>query len=89
MRYERLKNRLSQAMKEKYISRQQLFARYVDQLAGLAPTNRLKGGYVFAQTEEGRPVASIEQVEKELPFFITFSDGQAKVLPVSVKKNKK
>ena len=89
MQYERLENRLSQAIREKYISRQQVFARYVEKLSGLAPTNRLRGGYVFAQTKEGRPVASIEQVEKELPFFITFSDGQAKVVPVSVKKNKK
>ena len=59
--YERLENRLSQAIKEKYRSRQQMFSRYVDQLSGLAPTNRLKGGYAFAQTKDGRPVASIEQ----------------------------
>lgn len=51
--YERLENRLSQAIKEKYRSRQQMFSRYVDQLSGLAPTNRLKGGYAFAQTKDG------------------------------------
>lgn len=87
--YERLENRLSQAIKEKYRSRQQMFSRYVDQLSGLAPTNRLKGGYAFAQTKEGRPVASIEQLEKEVPFFLTFSDGEAEVIPVHLKKNKK
>lgn len=87
--YERLENRLSQAIKEKYRSRQQMFSRYVDQLSGLAPTNRLKGGYVFAQTKNGRPVASIEQLEKEVPFSLTFSDGEAEVIPVHLKKNKK
>nr|WP_300649164.1 exodeoxyribonuclease VII large subunit [uncultured Anaerobutyricum sp.] len=87
--YERLENRLSQAIKEKYRSRQQMFSRYVDQLSGLAPTNRLKGGYAFAQTKEGRPVASIEHLEKEVPFFLTFSDGEAEVIPVHLKKNKK
>ena len=87
--YERLENRLSQAIKEKYRSRQQMFSRYVDQLSGLAPTNRLKGGYAFAQTKNGRPVASIEQLEKEVPFSITFSDGEAEVIPVHLKKNKK
>lgn len=83
--YERLENRLSQAIKEKYRSRQQMFSRYVDH----APTNRLKGGYAFAQTKNGRPVASIEQLEKEVPFSLTFSDGEAEVIPVHLKKNKK
>ena len=87
--YERLENRLSQAIKEKYRSRQQMFSRYVEQLSGLAPTNRLKGGYAFAQTKNGRPVASIEQLEKEVPFSLTFSDGEAEVIPVHLKKNKK
>ena len=87
--YERLENRLSQAIKEKYRSRQQMFSRYVDQLSGLAPTIRLKGGYAFAQTKNGRPVASIEQLEKEVPFSLTFSDGEAEVIPVHLKKNKK
>ena len=87
--YERLENRLSQAIKERYRSRQQMFSRYVDQLSGLAPTNRLKGGYAFAQTKNGRPVASIEQLEKEVPFSLTFSDGEAEVIPVHLKKNKK
>lgn len=87
--YERLENRLSQAIKEKYRSRQQMFSRYVDQLSGLAPTNRLKGGYAFVQTKNGRPVASIEQLEKEVPFSLTFSDGEAEVIPVHLKKNKK
>lgn len=87
--YERLENRLSQTIKEKYRSRQQMFSRYVDQLSGLAPTNRLKGGYAFAQTKNGRPVASIEQLEKEVPFSLTFSDGEAEVIPVHLKKNKK
>lgn len=87
--YECLENRLSQAIKEKYRSRQQMFSRYVDQLSGLAPTNRLKGGYAFAQTKNGRPVASIEQLEKEVPFSLTFSDGEAEVIPVHLKKNKK
>lgn len=87
--YERLESQLSQAIKEKFNSRQQRFLRYTDQLSGLAPTTRLKGGYVFAQTKDGQPLASVEQVHKEVPFSITFSDGQAEVLPVSVKKNKK
>lgn len=87
--YERLESQLSQAIKDKFISRQQRFLRYTDQLSGLAPTTRLKGGYVFAQTKEGQPLASVEQVHKEVPFVITFSDGQAEVMPVSVKKNKK
>lgn len=87
--YERLQNKLFQVIKEKYTSRQQKFLRYTDQLSGLAPTTRLKGGYVFAQTGEGQPLASIDQVHKEVPFFVTFSDGQAEVMPVSVKKDKK
>ena len=87
--YERLESRLKQAMQEKYQSRQQQFTRYVDKLSALSPTSRLRGGYVFAQTKEGNPLSSVGQIEKEQPFFITFSDGQAEVIPVSVKKNKK
>ena len=87
--YERLEGRLKQAMLDKYQSRQQQFTRYVDRLSALSPTSRLRGGYVFAQTKEGNPLTSAEQIEKETPFFITFPDGQAEVMPVSVKKNKK
>lgn len=87
--YERLESRLNQAIRDKYQSRQLQFTRYIDKLSAMSPTSRLRGGYVFAQTKEGSPLASVEQVEKEQPFFITFSDGQAVVLPVSVKKNKK
>ena len=87
--YERLEGRLQQAMRDKYQSRQQQFTRYVDRLSALSPTSRLRGGYVFAQTKEGNPLTSAGQIEKENPFFITFSDGQAEVMPVSVKKNKK
>lgn len=87
--YERLESRLFQAIKEKYTVRQQQYVRYVDQLSGLSPTARLKGGYVFAQTREGQPISSIEQVKKETPFWVTFSDGQAEVKPVYLKKNKK
>ena len=87
--YERLEGRLQQAMRDKYQSRQQQFTRYVDRLSALSPTSRLRGGYVFAQTKEGNPLISAGQIEKENPFFITFSDGQAEVMPVSVKKNKK
>ena len=87
--YERLESRLNQAMRDKYQSRQQQFTRYVDKLSALSPTSRLRGGYVFAQTKEGSPLASVGQIERDHPFFITFSDGQAEVMPVSVKKNKK
>ena len=87
--YERLEGRLQQAMRDKYQSRQQQFIRYADRLSALSPTSRLRGGYVFAQTKEGNPLTSAGQIEKETPFFITFSDGQAEVMPVSVKKNKK
>ena len=77
--YERLEGRLQQAMRDKYQSRQQQFTRYVDRLSALSPTSRLRGGYVFAQTKEGNPLTSAGQIEKENPFFITFSDGQAEV----------
>ena len=87
--YERLESRLVQAMRDKYQSRQQQFTRYVDRLSALSPTSRLRGGYVFAQTKEGNPLASASQIEKNQSFFITFSDGQAEVMPLSVKKNKK
>ena len=89
MSHQRLEGRLQQAMRDKYQSRQQQFTRYVDRLSALSPTSRLRGGYVFAQTKEGNPLTSAGQIEKENPFFITFSDGQAEVMPVSVKKNKK
>lgn len=65
-----------------------MFSRYVDQLSGLLQRS-INGGYAFAQTKDGRPVASIEQLEKEVPFFLTFSDGEAEVIPVHLKKNKK
>lgn len=87
--YEHLEGKLTQAIRDKYQSRQQQFTRYLDRLSALAPTSRLRGGYVFAHTKEGSPLTSVDQIEKEQSFFITFSDGQAEVMPVSVKKNKK
>lgn len=87
--YERLEHRLIQAMKEKYADRQQQFFRYVDKLSGLSPTSRLRGGYVFAQTKEGQPIASVEQVKEGQSFFVTFSDGEAEVMPLITRKDTK
>ena len=57
-----------------------------ERLNGLSPTARLTGGYVFAQDERGRPVASVEQLTVGEPFWLIFSDGRAEVEPVSVRK---
>lgn len=87
--YERLEHRLIQAMKEKYADRQQKFLRYVDKLSGLSPTSRLRGGYVFAQTKEGQPIASVNQIEEGHSFFVTLSDGEAEVMPLIIRKDTK
>ncbi len=87
--YERLEHRLIQAMKEKYTDRQQKFLRYVDKLAGLSPTSRLRGGYVFAQTKEGQPIASVKQIEEGQSFFVTLSDGEAEGMPLIIRKDTK
>lgn len=87
--YERLEHRLIQAMQDKYRNKQQIYERYLDKLSGLAPTSRLRGGYAFAQTKEGRPVTSVEQLEKSQIFSITFSDGEADVMPITIKKKTK
>lgn len=85
--YERLEGRLQQAMRDKYQSRQQQFTRYVDRLSALSqhPSERR---ICICTNERGNPLTSAGQIEKENPFFHYFSDGQAEVMPVSVKRIK-
>lgn len=86
MATERLKEQLDLAMREKLRQRKQEYALYLERLCALAPTARLKGGYVFAHDALGHPVTSVKGIEKNRSFFLTFSDGEAEVVPVSVRK---
>ena len=61
----------------------------------ISPAILIGSSYNYFAVSKKRPDLKAEldqamqRIEKENPFFITFSDGQAEVMPVSVKKNKK
>ena len=50
----------------------------------LAPTSRLRGGYVFAQTREGRALSSARMLKPGDPLQLIFADGRAEVETLSV-----
>lgn len=86
MHLESLHDRLHQAMERRLAGARHALSLRAERLNGLSPTARLTGGYVFAQDERGRPVASVEQLTVGEPFWLIFSDGRAEVEPVSVRK---
>ncbi|MBQ9157224.1 MAG: exodeoxyribonuclease VII large subunit [Eubacterium sp.] len=50
-----------------------------ERLTSASPSARLKGGYVFAQDQEGHPIVSVKRLKPREPFTLIFSDGQAQV----------
>lgn len=58
-----------------------------ERLNALSPTARLRGGYVFAQDQQERPVTSVKQLAPDQALSLIFRDGCAKVVPVSVREN--
>ncbi len=81
--YERLRSQLLVAVKEKLTDRQKDFSRYTERLSALAPTARLRGGYVFARQQDGTPLSSVSQVKEKTAFTLVFADGETEVVPVS------
>ena len=78
--HQKMQERLTQARHRLYLQ--------AERLHGLSPTARLTGGYAFAQDGEGRPVTSVEQLAVGTPFSLIFSDGEASVTPLSVRKKR-
>jgi len=70
---------LHQPVSGKLRERKQEYSECLLSLSALSPTNRLRGGYTFAQTNEGVPVVSAASLEEGDQLELVFSDGQAQV----------
>ena len=76
--------RLEAAAEGKFQLRQQEYQMLLLKLSALSPTSRLRGGYVFAQTREGRAVSSVRMLKPGDPLQLIFADGRAEVETLSV-----
>ena len=76
--------RLAAAAEGKFHLRQQEYQVLLLKLSALAPTSRLRGGYVFAQTREGRALSSARMLKPGDPLQLIFADGRAEVETLSV-----
>ena len=57
---------------------------YGERLTALSPSMRLRGGYVFAQKNNGAPVSSVSQLDRGEEFTLVFRDGEAAVRTLAV-----
>ncbi len=57
---------------------------YGERLTALSPSMRLRGGYVFAQKKNGKPVSSVSQIDPGEDFTLVFRDGEAAVRALAV-----
>ena len=76
--------RLAAAAQDKLNLRQQEHQVLLLKLSALSPTSRLRGGYVFAQTREGKAVSSVKMLQPGDPLQLIFADGRAEVETRSV-----
>ncbi|MBR0409969.1 MAG: exodeoxyribonuclease VII large subunit [Eubacterium sp.] len=51
-------------------------------LTALSPSERLRGGYVFAQDDRGHPISSVSQLTAGQAFTLIFADGQIRAVPL-------
>lgn len=83
-----LQDRMVSGIKNKYQRNQHKYEVLLTKLNGLSPTAKLVGGYGYIEEENGKPVVSVKQINKQDEIAITMWDGTLKanvseVIPAS------
>lgn len=80
--------RMDHAMTKRLENYDRTYRIMVERLGTLSPTQRLKGGYTFAQDDRGGPIDRADKLKEGHPFTLVFSDSRARILPQSVEVTK-
>lgn len=83
-----LQDRMVSGIKNKYQRNQHKYEVLLTKLNGLSPTAKLVGGYGYIEEENGKPIVSVKQINKQDDIAITMWDGTLKanvseVIPAS------
>ncbi|MCI9079395.1 MAG: exodeoxyribonuclease VII large subunit [Lachnospiraceae bacterium] len=80
------RDRLSIAMEQKLTAAKHQLALYSEELKGLSPLYKLKGGYSYVAKEDGGSVRSVDEITAGQKLVLYLQDGQAVVNVKSVRK---
>lgn len=81
-----LRERLIKAMLLRHEREQSRQARLSSMLEAFSPLAVLKQGYAIA-TQKNRPIASVEQLESQIPLTVRFVDGEADCTVETIRKD--
>ena len=71
-------------MQDKLIKKRHLLDIYIERLQGLSPLQKLKSGFGYIQTEDGKALTDIHQVKEKDILTIQVSNGKLKATAVEV-----
>lgn len=71
-----MEEKLNKCMQEKLLKNKHLLNIYVERLQGLSPLQKLKSGFGYIQTEDGKALTDIRQVKKDDIVTIRVSNGK-------------
>ncbi len=85
----KLEEALQDAMERKIMEKRQRLFLYIERMKGLSPLDKLKQGYSYVSTAEGKTLVSVEQVSagERLKIFVT--DGVVEAEATKVRKAEK
>ena len=78
-------DRLSLLMEQKVTAAKHQLELYIDELKGLSPLYKLKGGYSYVAKEDGSSVKSVGEISPGQELVLHMQDGQAVVNVKNVK----
>ena len=79
-----LEEKLQKQMQEKLLQRRHLLDIYIERLQGLSPLQKLKSGFGYIQTEDGKALTDIAQVKEKDILTIQVSNGKLRAKTLEV-----
>ena len=86
MRLQQLQQMMLESINRHLADYRQQYTVLAQKLNALSPQNRLTGGYAFVQKSNGEPVQSVNDLDADSTFTMTFRDGKATVTPAHLEK---
>lgn len=79
-----LEEKLQKQMQEKILKRRHLLDIYIERFQGLSPLQKLKSGFGYIQTRDGKALTDIRQVKEKDILTIQVSNGKLKAEALEV-----
>ena len=78
---------MQRQLEQKIMSARHQLELYIEELKGLSPLYKLKGGYAYVSDTDGKQIASVEQLSSGQQLDLTLQDGKALVSVQEVSRN--